>query len=289
VRITATATVVLSLSIGAGAAAQNEPATIPTVVAQASGFTNFMVGRTEYFNAQAPTDWPASLVPPGARIIGGAALGDGIPFRMLTLVVDLSSAADPRAAVAEFVKHAGFVRPVLPPSQQAGFVPTRDLGTTTGDCKGDSLLTFNPWDAAHMPGVVVMQLITGPSGNQSCNPRNQSNAFRSDPFPVTLPPLTPPAGVYALGGGGTSWSDGGGEASTQFRTTLSVDSVLDNYSAQLVAAKWVKEGKPAIGSGVAAQRFTVHQGEDDWNAELIVFATTETRDVLIRLSKLPRK
>lgn len=266
--------------------AQSQPATIPTVVAQAMAFEPSMFGRPQFFDGRAPTDWPAALMPASAKILGGGILGDSAMFRLRVAVFDFPTQANPRAVIAELVAKAGYVTPAseLPVSGGGGFAETAATTATGRYCNGSTLAAFGAVDSAHAPTVFALTLLDGEGGRQSCSPRrNEAVAYR---FPVTVPRLTPPSGVMSFGGGSSS-SGSGGQMTSTLRTTMPTDSLLAHYSAQLVAAGWKGEGRAANVEGIGAQRFSFRDGQDAWTAALIVMAVGDRREILLQLSKGP--
>jgi hypothetical protein len=69
------------------------------------------------------------------------------------------------------------------------------------------------------------------------------------------------------------------------RTTMPVDSILSNYTAQLVAGGWMSEGRPTVGDGIGVQRFSFREGQESWKAALIIMAVGDRREVLLRFTK----
>lgn len=62
--------------------AQSQPATIPTIVAQAMTFEPALLGRPRFFDGRTPTNWPAALIPPAVKVVGGGIVGDSAMYRM---------------------------------------------------------------------------------------------------------------------------------------------------------------------------------------------------------------
>ncbi len=55
--------------------------------------------------------------------------------------------------------------------------------------------------------------------------------------------------------------------------------------AQLMAGGWKSEGKPAIGDGVAVQRFSFRDGQVAWSAVLIIMAEQDQREARLEFTK----
>ena len=270
--------------------AQSQPATIPTVVAQAMAFEPAFLGRPLFFDAQTPTDWPAVLVPPAVKVVGGGIVGDSAMYRMRVAVFEFSAKANPRAVIEDMVVRAGYTHPTFEPphSQTGGFSNTpAPTAPSNNYCKGSTLAAFGPMDSVRTPKVFAVFLLDGEAGRQSCSPQRQRNEPTSTHrFPAPVPTLFPPAGAMpGGGGGGSSWSESEGEMRSMLRITMSTDSLLAHYSKQLVAGGWKTEGRPANADGVGAQRFSFGEGKDAWTGALVVLAIGERRHILLQVSK----
>ena len=224
--------------------AQPAPARIPTVVAQAMAFEPSFLGRPQFFDGQVPPDWPAALVPPGTKVVGGGVVGNAAMYRMRAVVFEfdpgfsLSQVFEPVLARAGFAQRApeavhprdgGFVESAPPPSANRPY------------CNGSSAATFGALDPVRAPDVVALYLIDGEAGRQMCTPQ-QSSGQTSHSFPVTVPALVPPPGAMPSGGG-SSWGGSGGEMSSSLGTTMPVDSILAHYAKQLVAGGFQTRGR----------------------------------------------
>lgn len=263
--------------------AQSQPATIPTVVAEAVAIESAMLGKTQYFDGRTPVNWPAALVPAEAKIIGGGVMGDSVMFRMQTAVFAFSGRTNPNEVIRALLTRAGYVpRDQKPGRGDGGFVGTDSFSANAPYCNGSSMATFGFVDSAQSPLVIAVHLLEGEAGRQNCAP--QRDRALPNRFPITVPTLTPPIGVMSFGGG-SSWSGSGGSILTTLRTTLPSDSILIHYAAQLVAGGWKAEGKPAIGDGVAVQRFLFHDDQDAYSAVLIIIAVGDQREVRLEFTK----
>jgi hypothetical protein len=266
------------------AEAQNQPVTIPTVVAQAMTLESAMFGTSQYFDGRTPTDWPVALIPPGARVVGGGVVGDSAMFRMQTAVFAFSGQTNPNDVLRALLMGAGYVRHDLETAHGGGgFVGNESSTASATYCKGSSLATFGAVDSAQAPLVVAVHLLDGEVGRQNC--ASQRDRMMPDRFPVKVPTLTPPRGVMSFGGG-SNWSGSGGNMRSVLRTTLPADSILFHYTAQLVAGGWRADGKPAIADGVGVQRFSFRDGQDAWTAALIIMAVGDRREVELQFTKV---
>jgi hypothetical protein len=273
------------LFIGVGQSiAQSQPATIPTVVAQAMTFEPEMLGRPQFFNGRTPTDWPAALVPPSVKVLGGGIVGDSAMYRMRVAVFEFSAQANARTVMEDMIARAGYVPPASEPphSRAGGFAETAAPPPTGKYCNGSTLAMYGAVDSVRAPKVFAVTLIDGEFGRQSCS-RKGNEAFTQQ-FPVSVPALHPPAGAMSFGSG-SSWSGSSGNLRSTLRTTMPTDSLLAHYTAQLVAGGWKTEGRPANVDGIGAQRFSFREGQDAWTAALIVMAVGERREVLVQVSK----
>jgi hypothetical protein len=103
--------------------------------------------------------------------------------------------------------------------------------------------------------------------------------------PVTLPTLRAPPGARSSGVG-SCWGGNGGSMESSLQTTMPADSILAHYSAQLVAAGWKLDGRPAFTDGMGVQRFSFREGPDDWAGALIIIPVGDRRDVVLRFTKV---
>jgi hypothetical protein len=277
--------VVLSLVLlGEHANGQGQPATIPTVVAQAMSLEPSFLGRPQYFDGRLPTNWPAALIPAGARIVGGGVVGDSAMFWIRAGVFAFSGQANPKEVLRALVTGAGYARhnPELA-GGGGGFVGSDpSMSDLVQYCKGSSLATFDAVDSVQAPLVFAIHLVDGEMARQNCAAR-PSRMMAGRP-PITVPTLTPPSGAPAVGGG-SSWGGSEGTIASNVRTTMPADSILTHYTRQLVAGGWKSEGKPAASDGVAVQRFSFREGNDAWTAALIILAAGDRRDVRIQFAK----
>lgn len=268
------------------ALAQTEPSTIPIVVAQAMAFEPGFMGRPQFFNGQAPPDWPTVMVPPGAKVLGGGVIGNAAMFRISATVFEFAPGFSLRDVFEPLLARAGYAKPassVVHP-RDGGFAET--AGPASPDavfCSGSAAARFAAVDSVRSPDVVALYLIDGDAGRQMCAP--QQHGAASQKFPVTVPPLVSPPGTISTGSG-SSWSGSGGDMTTSLRTTMSADSILAHYSSQLVAGGWKREGRPALGDGVGVQRFSFREGQDSWTGALIVVAAGDRRDIVLRVTKV---
>jgi hypothetical protein len=276
--------IVLSLMmVGHHANAQSQPATIPTIVAQATAFEPTMFGRPEFFDGRTPTGWPAALVPPEAKVVGGGVVGDSAMFRMLTAVFAFSGRSNPMEVVRGLLVRAGYtLQAAEPPRNGGGFVGTESPAAVAKYCRGSTFATFELVDSVHAPLVLAVHLIDGEGGRQNCS--TTRDRMMSNRFPVTVPPLSPPRGVVSFGGG-SSWGGSTGSMRLTLRTTLSADSLLTHYTVQLVAGGWTLDGKPAVTDGVGVQRFSFREGQEAWTAALVILTSGERREVLLEFTK----
>ena len=274
----------LLVSVAAQSTAQSEPATIPTVVAQAMSFEPSVLGRPRFFSGQTPPDWPADLIPARAKVVGGGVVGDSAMYRLRTAVFELSDRSNARDMLSALISRAGYVRPASAAVRTGGFVATQDAAS--GDsrlCKGSTMAMYAVIDSVRAPRVVAVDLLDGEAGRQNCAP--QRDAPLGHKLSVDVPPLSPPPGAMSFGGG-SSWSGSSGNMRSELRTTMPADSVLAHYSTQLAAGGWKQEGRPGIADGVGVQRFLFREGQDSWTAALIILPTADGCEVLLELARV---
>jgi len=277
--------VAMSVATAAQSMAQTQPATIPTVVAQAMTFGPFAfeLGKPQFFDAQTPPNWPAALTPSGARILGAGMIGDSAMFRIRATVFEFTTRSNPRAELEDLLIRAGYAHPgpetEHPP--HGGFVETPSSAIEGRHCKGSVLAMFGAVDSVNAPHAFSVALIDGEAGRQGCSPIPSAAMGR---FPVTIPTMSAPPGTIAFGGG-SGWSGSSGQMSSTLRTTMPTDSILAHYSSQLVAGGWKREGRPANADGVGLQRFSFREGQDAWTGILIIMAAGDTRQVRLEVAR----
>ena len=225
-----------SSSIGA----QPEPAALPTALARALIGAQGMGsdGPPKFFIGEVPEGFPAQLVPTAtAWIVGGARSGN-------TLVAVFADSTRRLAAVYEqMLEDAGWKRPPARPAN--GFTPAS--GAPRYYCR-DSV-TITPDALAGPLRDYVRVTFQRSRGWDPCAPGFE---VRESSRRLTLPALTPPAGMRAMQTGG-----GGGNDAVNTRAQLSGRAalpleVLTHFGAQLVAAGWTLAPAPSIGAQAAA-------------------------------------
>ena len=275
------------VSSGGQSASPSQPAMIPTVVAQAMWLEPLPFGKPMYFDGRTPPDWPDALIPTGAKVVGGGTVGDSAMFRMRIAVFEFSGRGDHRAELQSLLARAGYRPPTVRPAPVTGggFVESAPPPPAAAGryCNGSTMAAFAAADSGPAPRLFTVDLIDGEAGQQGCSPHQENLA--SHQFPVHVPTLTPPAGTMSLGGG-SSWGGAEGDVRSALRTTMPADSVLAHYTAQLLAAGWKSLGGPAIGDGVAAQRFSVRDGSDDWSVALVVTAAGDRRHLVLSFARV---
>jgi hypothetical protein len=275
--------------MGQRTAAQNQAATVPTVVAQATSLERQLYGLPKYFDGRTPPAWPPDLVPSGASIIGGGVLEVPGKTRIQTAVFAFTGDAKPSDVLDALLAKAGYVRHnTLPPRSAAlgGFV---GMGAPAYSgpqyCNASTWVGFEVVDSAQSPLVVGVRVIDGDAARQTCTALRSTGQIPPPRFGVKVPPLTPPHGVVGYGSG-SSWSASTGTTQVTLRTTMTADSLVYHYTSQLVAGGWKAEGKPALTDGVAVQNFSFRDGQDTWSAALIVQAAGDLRRVMLELMKV---
>jgi hypothetical protein len=285
--------VAMLLATAVSSEAQHEPSMIPTVLARVMSFglpsipatPTFFVGRT-------PTGWPAELTPHGVRVIGGGLLGDTEIFPMRIAVFEFPRGSDPMASMTRLASAAGYSRFSRVEEARGGFLSSAEpaRGAEGPYCKDkSSLLAFGLADSLVGRLTVAVHIMGGEAAKQNCAARPEMERMRADGVramgPKNLPPLEAPAGTLSFANG-SSWSGSNGELSSSLRTTMPVDSIVAHYTSQFVRAGWKTDGAAIADARTGIQRLTVRDGEDAWNAALIVMAVGDRREVSLRLSRV---
>lgn len=285
------AAVLLAITVGCPELnAQAQPASIPTVLAQAM-FLDFggMVGKPAYLVGRVPADWPVELIPAGAAIVGGGTVGNADFFRTSTAVFELPGRDDPMLTMSAMAARAGYAAvPPRPRAAEGGFMESsRPRKSAEPLCKGKSrVLGFALADSVTASRVIVATIIEGEAAAQTCAARPDYSSMRNGiprNGPKNIPALESPTGTMGQQTG-SSWSGSSGEIRSYLRTTMPVDSIVTHYTKQLVAAGWKVDGAQLANQGVGMQKFTFRDGEDAWSGMLIVLAAGDRRDIGLRLS-----
>lgn len=272
--------------------AQGQPATIPTVVAQAMSldFSGGVLGPPRYSVGTPPAGWPKELIPPKARVIGGGTLGSDALFHIRSLVVVMPTGTKPTEAIDAMAAKAGYsTRTPSEQASQGGFIESAGVQNHLPLCKGKtSLFSFAVVDSVASPHIFALNYLDGETARQNCSAAEhmrtsmQSAGTRSF-GPKNLPPLVAPSGVAATPRG-MSWSGTSGTMDTGLRTTMPADSILAHYTGQLVTAGWKLDGAVLANPVIGVQKFRFMDGEEAWSGMLIVEAIGKRREVTLRLA-----
>ena len=270
--------------------AQRNPATIPTVLAEAMTlwFGSPVLGRPVYTIKTAPPGWPNELLPDRARVIGGAMLGSADEFRIRTLVVEMPASPDPARAINGLAATAGYgARSAAEDTAQGGFLASSGVPQQMPLCKGKtSMFAFGAIDSIASPRILVLQYFDGEAARQNCDAAERSRVRfgNSAHFgPSNMPGLVAPSGV-ASSPVGMNWSGSEGTTGARLRTTMPIDSLLAHYTLQLAAAGWEVVGSALINADIGLQKFRFKDGEEPWSARLVVEIVGNRRDVSLRLA-----
>lgn len=274
---------VAATTLATPARAQDQLERIPTLVARASYFGALSAENLRFFDGMLPQGWPAALVPPNARVIGGSTIGDSIHFGIRIAVFSFAPGSNPAAAVQRLLEGAGFAKQDSPIGRRAGgFMPGGPAGPGSVYCSATHFAVGHPVDSVGAPGVWAMALLEGEAASSNC--RQRERAFPPTDLPPRVPTLTPPPGVLQFARG-RSGSEEENTESASLRTTLSPDSLLAHYGAQLAAGGWKADGRAAIAERVAAQHFTVRDGDADWTGLLLVHSAGSERRIQLVMTK----
>ena len=271
--------------------AQRQPASIPTVVAQAmTSYIGGMFGPPRYSVRTPPPDWPKELIPANARVLGGGTQGSAETFRILTLVVDVTAGIKPIATIEAMAASAGYgSRLAAARSSQGGFIESAGMPQDHGPlCKGKtSMFAFSIVDSVASPRIFALTYIDGAAARQNCDAVARSQIARQGGpthfGPKNMPDLIAPRGVAARASG-MSWSGSSGSMETVMRTTMTADSILAHYTGQLVAAGWKLDGAVLANGVLGVQKFRFVDDEEPWSAMMIIESNGNRRDITLRLT-----
>jgi hypothetical protein len=249
-----------------------------------SSSSGLLVGRL-------PADLPATMVPPGTRVVGGIERSRGGSLAVLTSAQPCSQAA---AEMRARLLRDGWTQPMEQPVTR-GFVPSGVTGPSGTYCRGTTTV-LNVHAVPRQGGGSFLRLERDqPEGNgwNPCAPREGVMAGQHS-AELPIPALYAPAGAEQLGGGSSAGgsSDGSSEYELRalVRTTLDARALVDHYAAQLRAAGW-SAADPVSVTGMAAQSFR-HRSADgrDWQGVLLVADVpgSTSRNVSIRLTTLTK-
>lgn len=233
------------------------------------------------------------VVPPTARILGGA---EGGPGGLEMVVVTLPQAPGEAAeAVAVAATRAGWTPQSMP---QHAHVP---IPGTRAFCFGRRLLavmvTARPEGAGS--SATIAHHVDGTGAHTACNPveasdheeiggRGGAGAGPDRAVPAVIPPLHPPANARPH----LSSQSGSGDTQdwwAQLETSAGSAELATHYAAALVQAGWTAADSVSVGPMVLRAFHLRDADGRDWHGWLTVTALGETaaRDVVFRARRAP--
>lgn len=257
-------------------AQQDDPATIPTALANAlaAPYTQMFGERPHFVVARAPSGWPAMLrATAPAKLVGGLTIG---PIR--SVVYRYPRRVNAMEAWQHLLTTAGFTHAATPGRPRGGFT-SGDTGETTSWCGANGVAGVQAVDSTATTRSVLVTFVSNQT-TTACGP----STSRSDPMkpPLEIPTLAAPFGVEASPEG-TGWSGDNMHTSVHVDTTLSADSLLEHYARQLVAAGWQVGGRLSDGS-IALLPLSVRDATGKaWVGALTLITTGDSRTVTLNM------
>lgn len=275
----------MNLAFGARPlAAQNvEPATIPTVLAQVleMPFARMFGDRPHYVVGRTPQGWPRALqAPASAKVIGGVKFGP-----MIAAVYRVPRRVNAMETYDRMLANAGYKRGELRTGPRGGFT-SGEPPRATGWCSPAGSASVGVFDSTATSRFVVVSVASRPVTAPECS-TPEPVGDRMKP-PLEIPTLAAPFGVLATPGG-TGWSGDNMRTSVVVDTTMSADSLLGHYSAQLSAAGW-QVGKRLSDGDNALQSLSVRDPDGKrWVGALTVITAADRRTVTLNMMPASRE
>jgi len=256
--------------------AQSSPASLPVPLVTALFSGGRPISPRATFTVGAlPAGWPAELTLPGARAVGGVTDG-----RML-LAVFADTSRRPLTTFLNRLHDAGFSQP----PQRAGSGFMSSSGPFSSYCRDSTVVSAAM--APSPPGQSYLRVTYTSGSRVSCAGTDAAPVL--SPATLTLPELSPPAGLRAgVAGGGTS--EGSATSyGTLNGTSVAPAAMVAHYARLLTAAGWTA-GAVASDSSSAAQVFRARDASGrPWEGVLTVFATATGRNVSLAMQPEERR
>ncbi len=273
----------LAVSATGLAAQVAEPASIPTVLAEVLSFplSEVMGARPQYVVGRTPAGWPKSLVtPPSATLVGGVKFGP-----MMDVVYRVPRRVDVIQLYQRVLTDAGYTRHEVRPDSRGGFT-SREPSMTTAWCSASGTANVTVFDSTSTTRSVVVSVVSPPMTSPACMSPEPPNG-RMKP-PLEIPTLTAPLGVTASADG-TGWSGDNIRTSVRVDTTVSADSLLGHYAAQLRAAGW-QLGKRLSDGTNALQPLSVRDTSGKrWVGAMTLVTAADWRSVTLNMMSATRE
>jgi len=280
-RIALVISCIVTPAAGQLVAQQDEPAMIPTslAIALTGPYTRLFEEVPHFVVGRSPDGWPTTLQAPApATLVGGVTFG---PMR--SVVVRYPAGVDAAKEYGQLLKRAGYTPGHNPMMPQGGFTSREPLDFTTY-CGKDGVTTISDVDSTATARSILVTFMAPPATSPACgDPSMMTGRYR---FPVKLPPLVAPPGVYARPRG---TSGGGDEFSTSARldTTLAIPAVLDYYARQLARAGW-QVGQPLADRTAGMQSVATRDSTGTvWSGALLLFNSGTQRTLQLTMSAAP--
>lgn len=267
-------TLPLTLALVASATvAQAQPAVPGDLVRALLTASELVVGR-------APAAFPAGLVPPGVRVLGGVQSGTNRAVLAAAVPQDPAAADD---AARQALLGAGWTDPAA--REQRGFVGPR--GESQYLCRGSEMMSFSSF-AAPGGGSYLRMEYHNPDRPSVCS--FQTSAMSAEPWrEIPVPTLNMPAGAVivttSMGNSGAV----GGEAGARIRSRMGANELAAAFERQLRQAGWTL-APPAGDARATVQTFRMRGADGkEWFGVLTAVAIPDSqmRDVEFAMSALP--
>lgn len=233
---------------------------------------------------QLPADFPAALVPAGARVVGSL-VRRGEQTVVFTLPQPRSETA---ASYRRTLESAGWTLPATEMMEPRGFMPSRmgTAGPPSYYCQGERVLYFSTFPREG--GGSYLRLDFRSAEHSPCS-RQMAQRMVISYHDFPLPALYAPENAEFRGGGSSSGGEDYRETGTRLGTSMAPAELVAHYAAQLREAGWTPAGSSA-GEGVALQTFVRRdESGQSWHAVLSAVALpgSDKRDLSLRVTRLP--
>jgi len=229
--------------VGELGAQRPDSSMVPRALAQALLVNVFSESNPEIVVGKVPAAFIQPLVPPGAKVLGGArGVGYWGEGGGSTLVLEMREAPDSaRALVIQQFVRAGWRKAEEPQfGRGGGFVTTMlgppGMGRPVMYCSDKAFATGSFVKAPS--GGSQIRISAQPSVEHTlCDPEMQTDVMPMRGR-LEMPELVPPEDARVIDGGGSGGSDSRYETSVVIASTMNASELIKFFSSQLVKQGW---------------------------------------------------